>query len=57
VFGNGGVQENTGTDEFARLVDEIIAKDPKPTAYFTYNLQELPKRNRRSEHRNTKTKE
>src|SRR5882724_11499482 len=29
------------TEEFARVVDEIIAKGHEPTAYGTYNLSEL----------------
>jgi len=29
------------TEEFARVVDAIIAKDDKPTAYSTYDLTEL----------------
>jgi hypothetical protein len=29
------------TQEFARVVDEIIARGDKPKAYSTYNLQEL----------------
>jgi hypothetical protein len=31
------------TNEFARVVDEIIAKGHEPTAYATYNLQAMPK--------------
>ncbi len=29
------------TDEFARVVDEIIAKGNEPKAYATYNLREM----------------
>jgi hypothetical protein len=31
------------TDEFARVVDEIIAKAREPKAYATYNLSDLPR--------------
>jgi hypothetical protein len=30
------------TEEFARVVDTMIAKGQKPTAYSTYNLNEVP---------------
>jgi hypothetical protein len=30
------------TDEFARVVDEIIATGKEPRAYATYNLRDLP---------------
>lgn len=30
------------TDEFARVVDEIIAKGTEPKAYATYNLRDIP---------------
>jgi len=30
------------TEEFVRLVDEIIARGQEPKAYSTYNLRELP---------------
>jgi hypothetical protein len=30
------------TEEFARVVDTMIAKGQKPTAYLTYNLNEVP---------------
>ena len=29
------------TEEFGRVVDEIVAKGSKPSAYATYNLSEL----------------
>jgi hypothetical protein len=32
------------TDEFARVVDEIIARGNEPKAYSTYNLQDMPPR-------------
>ena len=32
------------TDEFASLVDEIIAKGSEPKAYATYNLEDIPER-------------
>ena len=31
------------TDEFARVVDEIIAQGHEPKAYATYNLREIPR--------------
>jgi hypothetical protein len=31
------------TEEFARVVDEIIAKGHEPKAYATYNLEAIPK--------------
>ncbi len=34
------------TDEFACLVDEIIAKGSEPKAYATYNLENIPERDR-----------
>ena len=43
---NGGRREGIGTrEEFGRVIDTIIARGDKPTAYSTYNLSEagLPK--------------
>ncbi len=31
------------TEEFARIVDTIIAKGDEPKAYSTYNLREIAK--------------
>ena len=46
VCNNGGRRESIGTREaFARVVDAIIARGEKPTAYSTYDLKQvvLPK--------------
>ena len=37
------IRRHWHTEEFARLVDGIIAKAPEPTAYATYNLRDIPK--------------
>ena len=36
-----GTRKHWHTEEFARVVDEIIAKDHEPKAYSTYNLSEM----------------
>jgi hypothetical protein len=33
--------EHWHTDEFVRVVDDIIARNDEPRAYSTYNLREL----------------
>ncbi len=42
VRNNGGRREDIGTRKsFARVIDAIIARGDKPTAYSTYNLSEV----------------